>query len=226
MRWFSGAVLLILASSAGCSPWPPTQAYGGDGATPGAAGGTAAEDAVGAPPLVLPADGASNGDGTVTAIVHDERGDVIGHVDFFTSDGAPQVDSAGNVFYPDAFIGVSGLENPFDLGSAEVSGEIDIPADSMTPGASFVGQAGGLEFVATVERADVRNIDGADAFEGSSLVVRIDVSSDVPNSSATDGSSQTCTPDAQETCSCPDGAQSIAQCQSDGQWGGCSCSGW
>ena len=165
------------------------------------------------------------GDGTVTAIVYDGSGNTIGHVDFFSSDSAPLTDSTGNVFFPDAFIGLSGLENPFDTSSAEDSGVIDIPANAMTPGASFAGQAGGLEFVATVEQADVENIDGTDAFEASTLVVRIDISS-IMSSGDVDAGGDACVPDAQEPCACPDGTQSVMQCQNDGQWAACACSGW
>jgi hypothetical protein len=34
-----------------------------------------------------------------------------------------------------------------------------------------------------------------------------------------------CTPDAEESCKCPDGTQSIEQCQSNGTWGACQCRG-
>ncbi len=34
-----------------------------------------------------------------------------------------------------------------------------------------------------------------------------------------------CTPNAQQQCKCPDGTQSIQQCQSDGTWGSCECTG-
>ena len=227
LRWSLAALLLTLVSSVGCSPWPVTRPYkgGGSSTTPRAGDSSSGPDALGAPPLLLPQDGAANGDGTVTAIVYDGSGNTIGHVDFFSSDGAPLTDSTGNVFFPDAFIAVSGLENPFDASSVEGSGGIDIPANAMTPGASFDGRAGGLDFVATVEQADVENIDGTDAFEASSLVVRIDVSSNV-SSADVNAAGDACVPDAQQSCTCPDGTQSVAQCQNDGQWGSCACSGW
>jgi hypothetical protein len=38
-------------------------------------------------------------------------------------------------------------------------------------------------------------------------------------------SSEHCTPAEQAACTCPDGTQSVKQCNSNGTWGACQCSG-
>jgi hypothetical protein len=34
-----------------------------------------------------------------------------------------------------------------------------------------------------------------------------------------------CNPGAEQACNCPDGIGSVEECQSDGKWGVCQCSG-
>lgn len=229
--------MLALSCMAGCSDWPVTKRYRGAGAgasspTPG--GGSSGASAVSEPSLVLPDDGTPNNDGTVTGTVLDANGNTIGEIDYFTSQGEPATDANGATFVPDVLIGVSGLEDVLDPSSAVVSSNVDVPAGELIPGASFYAQAGALTFLFTVEQADVESLGQEDGVETSSLVVGVDVTADVSSDGAGGGSASGgsgsggggCTPNAEESCSCPDGTQSIAQCQSDGSWGACQCSGW
>lgn len=226
--------LSILSCASGCD-WPPKRYSGGPGAGPGssAAGSDAGggSNAVSEGSLLLPADGAPNADGTVTGTVLDAHGNRIGQVDFFTSQGAPSTDADGNTIVPDALIGVSGVEDITDPSSRVASNEIDVAADELVPGATFTVQAGALTFAFTVEQANVESVGGEHGVEVSSLVVDVDVWADDPNASETNGGTgdpgnEACTPNAEQSCSCPDGAQSIEQCASDGTWGACQCSGW
>jgi hypothetical protein len=38
-------------------------------------------------------------------------------------------------------------------------------------------------------------------------------------------SAEHCTPAEQAACTCPDGTQSVKQCNSNGTWGSCQCTG-
>ena len=55
-----------------------------------------------------------------------------------------------------------------------------------------------------------------------SLVVLTGACGGVPPSEPT---AQHCTPDEEGACGCPDGTQSVKQCNSNGTWGACQCTG-
>ena len=171
-RWLFAWFLLSIG---GCVNWTPlggaghASAAGSQPPTPGVQGGATWT-------FLLPAEGIANPDGTVTALVEDPNGNPIGHLDFFTSRGAPAVGGGGQTLLPDAVLGVGGLENVNDPASPEVAGEIDIPASAMSAGASTTTRAGGLIFTVTVEGADVALLNGTPMFDAASLVVQIEVS--------------------------------------------------
>ena len=179
LRLLVAAAIASCVGVAGCASWPPSAPVATRGSSDPALGSGAGGGAPGrnvSDSLLLPADGAPNPDGTVTATILGSDGSQIGYVDFFTSQGAPVTDAAGNTLVPDALIAVSGAQNPLDPSSPEDSAEIDIAAADVVPGAVMTARAGALLFTETVEQANVVPVDGQPFLDPSSLVVRIDVS--------------------------------------------------